>query len=106
MGERPSGSTPSLIAAGAGALGFQVLGRPKLGIMAFTHPDADCQAVWGKLRERGWFTSLATEPSSLHLMLSPFHAQVADMYLADLAWALGEVRGGDGGAAGGEARYS
>ncbi len=97
-------ATRAKIAAGAEALGFQVLGQPKLGILAFTHPDVDCQTVWGKLRERGWFTSLATEPRSLHLMLSPFHAQVADTYLADLAWALGEVRGTA--AAGGEVRYS
>lgn len=98
-------ATRAKIAAGAEALGFTVLGQPRLGILAFTHPDVDCQAIWGKLRERGWFTSLATEPKSLHLMLSPFHAEVADTYLADLAWAVAEVRGGDG-ATGGEVRYS
>lgn len=98
-------ATRAKIAAGAEALGFTVLGQPKLGILAFTHPDVDCQAVWGKLRERGWFTSLTTEPKSLHLMLSPFHAEVADTYLTDLAWALGEVRRGDG-ATVGEVRYS
>ena len=93
------------IAAGAEALGFQVLGRPQLGLIAFTHPEADCLTIWSRLRERGWFTSLTTEPMALHLMLSPFHAQVADTYLADLAWALGEVRSGaKAGAA--EARYS
>ena len=97
-------ATRAKIAAGAEALGFTVLGQPKLGILAFTHPDVDCQAVWGKLRERGWFTSLTTEPKSLHLM-SPFHAEVADTYLTDLAWALGEVRRGDG-ATVGEVRYS
>jgi hypothetical protein len=40
------------------------------------------------MRERGWFTSVTTEPKSLHLMLSPFHAQVVEAYLADLQWAL------------------
>jgi hypothetical protein len=38
-------------------------------------------------------------------MLSPFHATVTDAYLADLAWALGEVRG-QAAPAGAEARYS
>ena len=80
------------IEAGVTALGFQVLGRPQLGIAAFRHETANAMAVWAKLRERGWFTSVATEPPALHLMLSPFHAEVADTYLADLAWALEAAR--------------
>jgi sphinganine-1-phosphate aldolase len=90
------------IAAGVEALGFTVLGRPQLGILAFTRSDVDCVALWAKLRERGWFTGVTTEPKSLHLMLSPVHAQVAGEYLADVKWALGEV----GGAATPEPRYS
>lgn len=90
------------IAAGVEALGFTVLGRPQLGILAFTRADIDCVALWAKLRERGWFTGVTTEPKSLHLMLSPIHAEVADAYLADLTWALE----GSPAAAGVEARYS
>ncbi|HZZ30401.1 MAG TPA: pyridoxal-dependent decarboxylase [Phenylobacterium sp.] len=91
------------IAAGAETLGFTVLGRPQLGLLAFTRADADCLAIWAKLRERGWFSGVTTEPKSLHLMLSPIHAQVADQYLADLAWALKAA----GGAAPAEApRYA
>jgi glutamate/tyrosine decarboxylase-like PLP-dependent enzyme len=93
------------IEAGVRDLGFEVLGRPQLGLMAFTHPQADALALWSKLRERGWFTSVTTEPKSLHLMLSPFHLQVTGAYLADLAWALGEVSG-QAPAQGVEARYS
>lgn len=93
------------IEAGVRKLGFEVLGRPQLGITAFAHPEADAVALWTKLRERGWFTSLTTEPKSLHLMLSPFHATVTDVYLADLAWALGEVRG-QAAPVGAEVRYS
>src|SRR6185295_17301474 len=76
------------IQAGVQALGFTVVGEPQLGLIAFSHPRVDGLALWTKLRERGWFTSLTTEPRGLHLMLSPFHLQVADAYLADLAWAL------------------
>ena len=85
------------IASGAQALGFQVLGQPQLGLLAFGHPEVNAFAVWGKLFERGWFTSVTTEPRALHLMLSPFHAQVADVYLADLEWALQQVKAGSGG---------
>ena len=90
------------IAAGVEALGFRVLGRPQLGILAFTRDDVDCVALWAKLRERGWFTGVTTEPKSLHLMLSPVHDAVADAYVADVAWALGAVSG----PAATEARYS
>ena len=38
-------------------------------------------------------------------MLSPFHAQVADTYLADIEWALSEVKAGNKGEKR-EARYS
>ena len=80
------------IEAGVAVLGFEVLGAPQLGITAFRHREANSMALWARLRERGWFTSVATEPPALHLMLSPFHAEVADVYLADLAWALETVR--------------
>lgn len=90
------------IQAGVEALGFQVLGHPQLGLMAFTRDDVDCLAVWAKLRERGWFTGVTTEPKSLHLMLSPYHATVAEAYLADLAWALQAAKG----SAAAEARYA
>lgn len=93
------------IEAGVTKLGFRILGRPQLGLIAFTHDEVDPFAVWGKLFERGWFTSLTTEPKGLHLMLSPFHAEVTDTYLADLEWALGEVKAGNAGKKR-EARYS
>jgi glutamate/tyrosine decarboxylase-like PLP-dependent enzyme len=92
------------IEAGVIAQGFTVLGRPQLGLMAFTRGDLDCPAVWGKLRERGWFTGMVTEPRGLQLMLSPIHAEVADVYLADLAWAVEAATGTTH--AGAEARYS
>jgi len=48
---------------------------------------------------------LTTEPRSLHLMLSPFHAEVTDIYLMDLKNSLEQVMSGDTDAVT-ESRYS
>jgi glutamate/tyrosine decarboxylase-like PLP-dependent enzyme len=81
------------IGAGAEALGYRILGAPQLGIMAFTREDVSCFAVLKSMYERGWVTSAITEPEGLHLMLSPVHADVADVYLADLAACTEGARG-------------
>ena len=46
------------------------------------------------MRARGWFTSITSEPPSLHLMLSPKHAEVAEDYVRDIAAALADVKAG------------
>ncbi|MEP0069905.1 aspartate aminotransferase family protein [Pyruvatibacter sp.] len=88
--------TREKIEAGARDLGFEIIGKPQLGLVGYTHPERDMFAIWGKLFERGWFTSIVTKPHGIHLMLSPKHAEVADTYLADLAWATEQVRGANG----------
>ena len=97
--------TRERIAAAVTAMGFEVLGEPKLSLIAFRHKDYDAAKLWVKLYERGWFTAMTVDPPSLHLMLSPKHAEVADKYLADLEWAMEEVAAGKDGEAR-EARYS
>jgi glutamate/tyrosine decarboxylase-like PLP-dependent enzyme len=84
--------TRERIEAGVATLGFSVLGQPRLGIVSFCHPHVSSLALWAQMRERGWFANLNSEPQSLHLMLSPFHAGVANDYLADLAEALKAVQ--------------
>ncbi len=81
-----------------------MLGRPLLGIVAFSHPEADVFSVYRNMYKKGWFASLTTQPRALHLMLSPFHLQVVDRYLADLAQSLAEA--GSEKSEGFEARYS
>lgn len=66
------------------ALGFEVLGKPLLGLVAFRHPEHDNFAIYGEMYRKGWFTSITVDPPSLHLMLSPKHAEVIDDYLEDL----------------------
>ena len=90
---------------GVKALGFEILGNPLLGLVAFRHPEAHSFALYGEIYRRGWFTSVTKEPPSLHLMLSPKHADVIDEYIADLKASLETVLAGEGGEKV-EARYS
>lgn len=79
------------IEAGARKLGFRVLGKPQLGILAFTHDSVDPLQVHAKMMQRGWFTAANLEPRSIHLMLSPKHNEVAEQYLADLEASLRDL---------------
>ena len=94
-----------VIEAGVKELGFEVLGSPQLGLVAFGHSEVDVFAIYKQMYKRGWFTSLTTEPKALHLMLSPFHFEVTDVYLSDLSESLEAVRSGDNSAVT-EVRYS
>ena len=79
-----------IIEAGVKARGYQVIGGPQLGLIAYAGmPSA--AALWQKLRERGWFTSTTSDPPGLHLMLSPVHREIAETYLLDLDWAAREL---------------
>jgi len=77
--------------AGVKALGFEVLGAPQLGILAFNHPEADAFQLLGKLHQKGWITGALLEPKALHLMLTPVHLEAGKRYLRDLEAALGET---------------
>ena len=90
---------------GLARMGFEVLGKPILGLIAFRHPDHDSFAIYGEMYRKGWFTSITVDPPSLHLMLSPKHAEVIDQYLDDLAQSVATVAAGKQGAKV-EARYS
>ncbi len=81
------------IEAGVTRLGFRVLGRPQLGIVSFTHDSADCFAVLRAMYAKGWVTAANIDPPALHLMLSPKHAEVAEMYLTDLEAAMKDGAG-------------
>ncbi len=84
-------ATRERVEDGVKRLGFEVLGNPMLGLIAFRHPDHHAFAIYGEIYRRGWFTSVTKEPPSLHLMLSPKHADFIDDYLADLEASLTTV---------------
>jgi sphinganine-1-phosphate aldolase len=81
---------------------LEILGDPIGPVLSFRSQTLDIDAVADVMDDRGWNLNRNTEPRSLHLMLSPAHAAVADELVADLHHAVrhhGESRGV-------EARYS
>ena len=83
--------TRERVEAGVKRLGFEILGNPMLGLIAFRHPDHHAFAIYGEIYRRGWFTSVTKSPPSLHLMLSPKHTDFIDDYLSDLEASLTAV---------------
>ncbi|MBA2280480.1 MAG: aspartate aminotransferase family protein [Acidimicrobiia bacterium] len=81
--------------AGIGAIdGLHLTFPPDLSLFEFAADSASIGAVGDVMDDRGWH--LDRQPGGLHLMVSPFHAEVADRFLADLADAVathGEDRG-------------
>lgn len=90
-------ATRERVEAGVKALGFEILGNPVLGLIAFRHPEHNAYAIYGEMYRKGWFTSATTEPPSLHLMLSPRHSGFIDAYIEDLADSVRAVAKGEGG---------
>ena len=93
--------------------GLAFVGDPVGPVMAIeaVDPALDIFAIGDDVDSHGWFTNRNTSPLSLHLMLSPAHAALADELVADIAAAVERNRaagGPDRGTDGGEhqVRYS
>ena len=76
--------------------GLDVLGQPHGSVFGLAGGDEiNVYALSDAMTERGWFLEKQQMPPSLHVTVSPFHAQVVDDFLADLAAATDQVRGID-----------
>jgi len=79
--------------------GLHITGEPVMGVMEIASDVHDMSAIGDVMEDRGWH--LDRQQGGLHLMLSPYHATVADAFVADLAAAVA----GHGDSRGAEARY-
>jgi hypothetical protein len=68
-------------------------------VFGFTSEDADVWAIGEAMAERGWHIHRqATEPRTLHLVITPIHIPVVEDLLRDLEAAAKEVKEGRRGA--------
>ena len=74
--------------------GLRVLGRPSMSVFAYasTDPELSIYAVGDRMQARGWHIDRQQRPESLHAMVTPRHAQVAEQYLDDLRASVDEAR--------------
>ncbi len=70
---------------------LRVLGEPHATVFAIASEDINVYALSDALKERGWILEKQHLPTCLHVTVSPFHADLADDFLADLAECVGEV---------------
>ncbi|MCE4626712.1 MAG: aspartate aminotransferase family protein [Desulfurococcales archaeon] len=79
------------------SMDFRVLGDPRGGIVAFTTGKISPTALASSMRKRGWYIQVQPGsrklglPKSIHLTISPAHADVLDNFLRDLEEAKREV---------------
>jgi glutamate/tyrosine decarboxylase-like PLP-dependent enzyme len=79
--------------------GLRVTGDPVMSVMEISSDELDLSAIGDVMDDRGWH--LDRQQGGLHLMLSPYHREVADAFIADLADAVAS----HGPSRGVEARY-
>ncbi len=72
--------------------GLHITSTPDACVFAFTSDDVDLDVVADTLAEQGWYPN--RQPGGLHLMVSPYHARVADEFLAALSAAVDSARDG------------
>ena len=68
--------------------GLRITSDPDLSVMEIGSDGFDMAAIGDVMDDRGW--NLDRQQGGLHLMISPFHAKIADLFLNDLAEAATE----------------
>lgn len=75
--------------------GIHVLGQPAMSVFAFGSDSLDIHMVGDALDALGWHADRQQTPASLHLMVTPAHAPVADDFIRDLREAVRKVKAGE-----------
>ncbi len=85
-------TTKKLIAGVRAIDGLDVIGEPHATVFSMKSDTINVYALSDELHKRGWMIEKQHLPPSLHVTVSPFHENVADEFLAELAEAVDAVR--------------
>jgi glutamate/tyrosine decarboxylase-like PLP-dependent enzyme len=72
--------------------GVEILGDPAMSILAIGSQQLNVYEIGDELAQCGWHLDRQQSPPSLHLTVTPAHAQVADQFLHDLEGAVKRAR--------------
>jgi glutamate/tyrosine decarboxylase-like PLP-dependent enzyme len=76
--------------------GLRLMGKPVMGLLAFTSAEADVFHVADEMKLRKWLIgpqlAYGSSPANIHLTLGPTHDAVVDEFVADLAASVEAAR--------------
>ncbi len=81
---------------------LHIWGEPDATLLAFGSEEIDIAAVGDIMDDRGWHLDRQENPGALHMMVTPNHAKIVELFLTDLR----EAAANPGKSRGKQARYS
>ncbi|NED94088.1 aspartate aminotransferase family protein [Phytoactinopolyspora alkaliphila] len=71
--------------------GLHIVGEPPMSVFAVASEQVDMMAVADRMESRQWRIDRQRDPDSIHLIVNPTHAPVAEDFLRDLRWAVADA---------------
>jgi len=65
-----------------------------MSVFAFASDEVDVYAVADVMQQRGWYIDRQQRPASLHMMITPAHADLVEEIVGDLRAAVATVKNG------------
>ncbi len=73
---------------------LRVLGDPKMSVFAFASNAVDVYTIGDHMQQRGWFLDRQQRPPSLHMMITPPHAELVGGIVEDLKASVAHAKKG------------
>lgn len=85
--------------------GLRVLGKPQIGVFAFSSDSLNVYELGDAMDARGWKMDRQQNPPALHCMLTPAHERIVEPLLADLRDCASRLASGEPAPEGSAAMY-